>query len=397
MTNPGTVMQMQERYLGRRVRHATARLSMLLVLGVTAAFWRVAYHGQVDRFFHIGGPRPVPAQLLGSDGRAYRVEDGYDGKFFLTLATDPLLLRRSSIAMLDNPVYRSRRILLPALAFALSGGRPLAAEYVLVVINIVAFAALILLLGRLLEGTSPEAWSAAIGLSATATWIALLFGTAELVESALLVAAFVAYRQSRFARVAGALALAMLCRETSVLVFAAFAVTALVQKQRRLVVHLAWAWVPAAAWNAWVWIHLHDSGAVLGERNFDWPFVGLVEAVAHPVSTMGPTNTVYWILSLALLFGVAATFVWNAGAILRANVPLASAGLAYVALLICVGRAVLEYHLGFDRAFLPLFVLCGAGLVQARHVSAARWAIAAQGLLTVSWMLHLAVKEFRMT
>ncbi|HSQ30259.1 MAG TPA: hypothetical protein VLN49_10435 [Gemmatimonadaceae bacterium] len=395
MTNLVTAMQMQEQYLGRRAVHAVALVATLLVLGVTVAFWRVAYHGEVSRFFHIDDPRPVPAELTESGAHVYHGEYGYDGKFFLVLAVDPLLLRPSSVAMLDNPVYRSRRILLPAVTFALSGGRPLAAEYVFVAINVIAFAALIWLLDFLLAGAAAELRSAAICLAATATWIALLFGTAELLETALLVGSFVAYRRARFASVAIALALAMLCRETSFLVFAAFVVTAVGQKQRRLLLHLAWAWIPAAAWNAAVWLHLRKAGIVLGERNFDWPLVGLWDAITHPIASMGLINKVYWILSLVVLFAVAATFVWNARAIFRTNVPMALSGLAYVALLTCAGSAVLEYHLGFDRAFLPLFIFCGAGLVASGRYTAARWVIAAQALVTLGWLLHLGVKEFR--
>jgi hypothetical protein len=359
-------------------------------------FWRVPYHGRVSRFFHIGDPRPIPPALLESGAYIYHGEDGYDGRFFLTLATDPLLDKPASVAMLDDPVYRARRILQPAIVFILSGGRPLAAQYVFVALNVVAFGALLWLLGSLVGDSAPEPWAVGIGLCATGAWVALLFGTAELLEAALLLSALSAYRASRYALVATALALAMLCRETSALVFAAFVATALIRKQKPLAMHLSYAWLPAALWNLVVWARHHGTGAVLGHANFDWPVLGIWHALWSQRTSLGASNEAYWFVSLAALIAVAGTFIWHSKAISGADLPLALAGFAYVALFACAGRAILEYHLGFDRAFLPLFLFAGLGLLQSGRRSAAHWVIAAQGCITLAWLLHFGVKEFRL-
>jgi len=189
----------------------------------------------------------------------------------------------------------------------------------------------------------------------------------------------------------------MLCRETSVLVFLAFVTTAVVNRQRALLARLAWAWLPAAAWNVVVWARLHSTGSVIGERNLDWPLLGLWHALAHQRSSMSLPNEAYWILSLGVLIGVAATFVRHARSVVRADLPLALAGLGYVALLVCLGQSVLEYHIGFDRAFLPLFIFGGIGLYESRHTLAARSLVAAQALATVMWLLHFGIKELRIT
>lgn len=396
MTNSGTVIAVQDQYLGRRRLNASVVLAMLITVAVTIGFWQLPYRGQISRFFHIGDPRQVPTELIQSGAYVYHGEQGYDGRFFLTLATDPLLTRPSSLTILDDPVYRARRILLPAVVYVLSGGRPIAAEYVFVAVNVVAFVALLWLLDALLARSAMAAWPTAIGLCATGAWVAMLFGTAELVESVLLLAALDAYHRSRFARVGGMLALAMLCRETSALVFVAFAATALIKHQGRLGLHLVWAWIPAAAWNAFVWIRHHASGAVLGQGNFDWPLLGVWHALAGASAKSGVSNEIFWIASLAVLLGVAAIFARNAADIIRADLPIGLAGLAYIALLLCVGRAVLEYHLGYDRAFLPLSIFAGVGLIESEHRTAARWLIAAQACLTFAWLLHLGMKEFRL-
>lgn len=396
LTKSENAISVQDRYLGRRIRYGSFAAAMLLIVAATFGFWRVSYHGQVSRFFHIGDPRPIPTELIQSGAYIYHGQDGYDGRFFLTLATDPLLSRPSSIAMLDDPVYRARRILLPAIVFALSGGRPLAAQYVFVAINVVAFAALLWLLASLAGSLEAEPWAVAIGLCSAGTWVALLFGTAELLEGALLLSAFSAYRASRYAAVAGALALAMLCRETSALVFAAFVATALIRKERLLAIHLSYAWIPAAAWNATVWARHHGTGAVLGHANFDWPLLGAWHALLNQRANAGASNELFWVLSIATMIGVAGTLAWYAKPIMRADLPLALAVFAYAALFACAGRAILEYHLGFDRAFLPLFLLTALGLLESRHRSAAHWLIVAQGCITLTWLLHFGLKELRL-
>jgi len=388
---------MQHAYAIRRPRHASLALAIMLMVAVSSFFWRVAYRGDISRVFHVGEQHAISKALLQNGVYVYRGEYGYDGRWFLPLAVDPLLTQPSSVAALDDPVYRSRRILLPALAFVLSGGRPVAAEYVLVAINVLAFGALLWLIDALVGGSSAEQWGAVVGISATGAWIALLLGTTELLESALLVWALVSYRRSRFFRVAVALALAMLCRETSVLVFVAFVITAVVNKQRALFAHLAWAWLPAAAWNVVVWARLHSTGSVLGARNLDWPLVGLWHTLARQSSRMSLLNEAYWILSLGVLIGVAAAFVWHARDIVHADLPVALAGLGYVALFVCLGQSVLEYHIGFDRAFLPLFIFGGIGLYESRHTMAARSLVAAQAFATLLWLFHFGVKELRIT
>ena len=50
--------------------------------------------------------------------------DGYDGEFYAQIALDPLLLKPETKIALDNPFYRSKRILLPVLAFCAGSGKP---------------------------------------------------------------------------------------------------------------------------------------------------------------------------------------------------------------------------------------------------------------------------------
>jgi hypothetical protein len=63
-----------------------------------------------------------------SSGFLYRDSGGYDGQFYRILAHDPLD-RKEYWSYLDNPRYRSRRILIPAVAAVLGGGSSGAVDF----------------------------------------------------------------------------------------------------------------------------------------------------------------------------------------------------------------------------------------------------------------------------
>ncbi|MBI3965494.1 MAG: hypothetical protein HY329_07645 [Chloroflexi bacterium] len=71
---------------------------------------------------------------------------GYDGQFYYALALDPL----GAAPHLDSPAYRYQRILYPLVAWGLAFGRPALVPYTLLVVNVVATAAAVWVLGRLL-------------------------------------------------------------------------------------------------------------------------------------------------------------------------------------------------------------------------------------------------------
>lgn len=361
-----------------------------LVVVIVIAFALVAYRGDLTRFFHIGDTKLAPVSL--PSAFVYHGTDGYDGAQYLALALDPLVTRPATSASVDNTRYRTRRILYPALGFVLGAWNERMIPGILVALNLAAFVALIGIVDRLVGG--PDSL---LTLCLAGCWISALYGTPELIEGSLVVGALLAYQRRRPVAVGALLALAMLCRETSALVFLGFVVAGIAQRDRRLLRHLAWAWIPAVAWNTFV-LARFTSGHALGDANFSWPFLGFVQAFHElPALNAGIANEAFWIGAIVSLLVVAAAFVWRFREILAAQPPVAFAGLAYVLLLIVAGKAILGYHLGFHRAFLPLYLMALVGLTSSGHRSQARWILLAHGLLAGAWLLHSGIKEFTWT
>jgi hypothetical protein len=79
----------------------------------------------------------APVTLLESwaSGNSSR-GNGYDGQMFLSLGLDPGLRHEGTIAALDLPLYRYRRILYPLLGYLLGLGNPALIPYSMVAINL---------------------------------------------------------------------------------------------------------------------------------------------------------------------------------------------------------------------------------------------------------------------
>lgn len=82
---------------------------------------RYNYQGNWTALFFTGDRQPVPPELASS---TYRVPHsiGYDGQYYRLIAHDPFL-KNAYDHYLDNARLRYRRILVPALAWALAGGK----------------------------------------------------------------------------------------------------------------------------------------------------------------------------------------------------------------------------------------------------------------------------------
>jgi hypothetical protein len=109
-------------------RVAGAGLAVALVL---VAFGLLVSGGHVEWFAKFGATSPITSlarDVLGGDDLVVPFDEGHDGTEFWLLARDPLLLHPEVAATYsDSPVYRSQRILYPALAapWRLGGERAL--------------------------------------------------------------------------------------------------------------------------------------------------------------------------------------------------------------------------------------------------------------------------------
>nr|MBN1229723.1 hypothetical protein [Anaerolineae bacterium] len=198
---------------------------------------------------------------------------GYDGQYYYYLATGRIQ------AVLDGhvPAYRLMRVLYPLTAMVLTlGGRALI-PWSLIAINLVSFPVVIALLAYLMG-----LWGARPGFSlAVMCWIGslivLIMDLSELYSLAFGLAglAAVVHRQRL---VAGfLLALAMLAKESAVVIIAGLFLYLVVNKQYSLI--LKTCVLPLAIWGGWVlfiWLWLGQNPLAAEAGSFQLPLVGLL-------------------------------------------------------------------------------------------------------------------------
>ena len=84
------------------------------------------YGGDMRGFLDLGQNIPHPSALADAPKPSL---DGYDGQFYVALATDPLIRHRETGESLDNPAFRGSRAMIPLLAWILAAGNAGTAVY----------------------------------------------------------------------------------------------------------------------------------------------------------------------------------------------------------------------------------------------------------------------------
>ena len=323
-------------------------------------------------------PAAAPSSLTVSRGSG-----SYDGVLYFRLGLDPLTdVATDRGITLDAPSYRQQRIGYPVLAWAASGGgRAGALPWALIAVNVAALAVLaaagVSLARRI--GRHP-AWGAAIAL-APGTAVALNRDTAEVVAAAALLWTIVLLRRERWVPAAATLTIAVLTRETTMVLCAGLAVAALAPlagrgRSRRLEWRRAAVAAVAAltflGWQLWVRARWGGRLPALSTEAAGAPLVGVVDTLEGGLGA----NTVESVFDVA---GMAATLAFAVVCVVALHMGRRAAGVRVheaVALLLAaavtfsMAETQWTSHLGYARATVELFVLGTATLLTLRR----RWA-----------------------
>jgi hypothetical protein len=242
------------------------------ILAWSTVFFLIAakrYGGDIRGFLNLGQNIPHPGALADAPKPSL---DGYDGQFYVALATDPLIRHRETGESLDNPAFRGSRAMIPLLAWILAAGNAGAAVYAYELLCWALGCAAILIAALMLsrEGDHP-AWALALipgaGLAAS-----LLRSTPDAGTLAFILAALWLHRRGRFAPALVFAIMAALSREIAIILALGLALEEL--RKKRIRRGIAFAAFPAAALLAWktylqLWL---GSGFSSGEKLFDFPF-----------------------------------------------------------------------------------------------------------------------------
>lgn len=336
----------------------------LLICGAVLAWWaltvRVNYGGNWTALYWSGEAFRTPPELAG-EGIHRRPGTGFDGQFYHLLAHDPLL--RYVTPYIDTPGLRARRILVPALAWLISGGKAVDPAYLAVILAFIFAGAY--WLARI---AGHWRWAFLFGLSGA--FVAAVDNLTVDVALASLALGFVHFERNR-GRVACA-ALAGLARETGVLLAAAGVLAALRQRRWREAALYACAALPFGVWTLYVRL-------VTPPYDFEpswsaWvPFRGVWNAVFNPVKYPQYPEALSAIAIgleyLALAGGVLAIVLAVRLARERFD-PAGIAALLFAVLSIFVQQANVWLSVwGFARVFAPLYLLLAVNAITNRRPS----------------------------
>jgi hypothetical protein len=241
---------------------------------------------------------------------------GYDGTFYYRLALTPFTQEQTAFGItIDNPRYRHQRILYPLLAWFFSFGSPPLVIYSLILVNFLGLCTLGWVGARYAQTVGRHAFWGILFALYPGFLYTLSRNLTEIVEALFVLAALVALRQQRTALAVCLLILAILGKETAVLIpVAMLLLTAVTLWQKKKANDWWVGLVPLlvyALWQLWLTIWWHDTLTEAARANLSWPLVGLVQGF-YAVATINGSQT-RWVIEVGalLLLAVAVLFWWR--------------------------------------------------------------------------------------
>lgn len=345
-----------------------AVLSVLLILAWQGLTVHANYQGYWSGLFRTGHTTVLPPFLVPTTFRNAHPA-GYDGQFYRLLAYDPFL-QRDTVAYLDLPLLRSRRILVPLLAWTLAAGHSgfVDAAYILVIAAFVGMGVYCLTKIMMLHGRHPSL--GLLFLLIPAVPIAVDSMTIDVALAALTVCfAF----QATTGRERGqwwTLAAACLVRETGVLLPAAAVAAALLARAPRKACLWATATFPALGWYGYLY-HVLPPAALSEGFVPRWfiphPKLGILLRTVDPPQYPLLAGNVQLIVRALDSVSLAATIALVVAGILLLRkmrpTALQAAIVLYLALLAAAtDKDFWNTPYGYSRPIAPLFVLLLAGV-----------------------------------
>ncbi len=287
---------------GLGMREDRGLMPLFLVAVAVAATWVGVL------WFHAAEQAPVSQGAFVTDYDGRVLDDGLeillvqgDGQAFATLARDPLLRRPQSFAGAES-AYRAQRPVLPYLAWALSLGQPGWVPPALALTSILATGMAVAGAGALVAERGRSAYLALPilllpGLAASLEH----FGPEPLVLAALLWG-LVAWERERLSLAAALFAVAILGRETAMLVPLVLAFQSVAARRWDRARALACGPVLLACWWTVLRLRVGAWPPDAGRGRLGLPFRGLHEAVRTAWVEQGEPNAAYILATAVVVF-----------------------------------------------------------------------------------------------
>ncbi|MGD0380471.1 MAG: hypothetical protein ABSC30_10855 [Acidimicrobiales bacterium] len=289
---------------------------------VAAARIVVAGHRNIASFIVVGSDHVrgrIPTGVPITSGQ------GYDGQFYYRMALAPLNFDRTAHGIRMDTLSRFERVGYPAFAWLVAAGRSSLVPWSLVIVNVLGLACLGALGAMIARGARHHAWWGLVLPGYFGFVWVLSRDLAEIVTATFVVAGVVALRRDRFVLAGAAFSVAVLSRETGLLVIALLALERPLAATRRRVVdrraravapgastvdatgttpHISWI-LPGAVFTAWQLVARLATGSwpllTSGQKNLDVPFAGFVQGFRHYLSLLPSRAALLWFGELFVL------------------------------------------------------------------------------------------------
>lgn len=287
--------------------------------------------------------------------------DGFDGQFYYRLALDPLTSRPTDYGItLDVPALRHQRILYPLLSRALSLGRPRLLPWAMIAVNFAALCLLGWLGGLFAQSLRRHALWGVFPATYPGSLLTLTRDLVELTEVTLIVASLLLVRRGRHVAATLLLVLAVLAKETALLVAVGAAMVYAADKWKGRGCRVRWHYfaAPLAVFLLWQTILFYNWGEApifAGRINLDAPFKGFVGFLAYAAEYRTPLQR-RALPELLYLIAFASAVLYCLRSTLAAAHEII-AWLLYGALALTLSRAIWVEDWTFLRAVTELCVV----------------------------------------
>ncbi|HVF77396.1 MAG TPA: hypothetical protein VNA28_03785 [Solirubrobacteraceae bacterium] len=352
-----------------RIRSLAASVRRSAILpALVGCGWLVLVAGQqgspLQRGFDptvliVAGSNFDPEPLLPAGAHVFR-GTGFDGQFFFYLAQDPLARKVATRSRLDNTQYRARRVLLPALSYAASGGgnRELL-PWVIPLVNLLATLAATWALASWLRRRERSPWLALAYPTSFGIVSGVISDVADPLAASLLIIGLLAWSEDRTALALLALGLAGLARETYLLPALVICAIELWRFRARALIWLAIP-ITAGAWFAYV-ATIPAGGSL--ERDVTLPSIvpirGAYDRIAALNDTVVPGVANWELLYILTILATAVFVIWHGAAVAWAGLAardwpsrerlVLTAGAAAVVLIPFLSAALWRNPLSYGR------------------------------------------------
>ncbi|WP_072622447.1 AZOBR_p60025 family cell surface glycopolymer formation protein [Spirulina major] len=332
-------------------------IAAIVVICTTLLLYWFKFDSNITGFFRIGSILPLSPYLDPETTTIIPNELGYDGQQFLTLALDPFLNNPASIAALDNPPFRYRRIFYPLLSYSLGFGNSAIIPYVMVLINSLAIVVIIWCISDVLNRHTLPTWPALGILSIPGVWISLVFSTADLFNTMLISLVIYNYHLKRPIWAALALTLATLTRETSLLIGIAWLITSGWNRKYQDLRYSIPALIPMILWNYAVLTRFAATQIPGATDSFTIPLMGIMEKLTTLLNSGLNPKSIYDLYCFMLLILIIGVGIKLSLLDVKQNRLILISISLYSMVFIMSSINILDYFFNYPRTFIDLYIL----------------------------------------